>query len=180
MEQKELKIDLASVATEALKQRQPGEDLDEALLRSCKKLYGEAGATVFQGVRSALSAIASKKNVDQETALQQVMSGHASASIVTRTQTVITQKGSSSLDELPPEMRAEVEKTLASGKSGEVVLATKVSTGKEALSTLLGSAPSASANLCRYCGYEFSSDLPSCPQCGKPKKLSFWSRLFGK
>jgi hypothetical protein len=47
MSQTEQKIDVAGVARHALAERQAGEDLDEALLRSCKNLYGEAGAMTF-------------------------------------------------------------------------------------------------------------------------------------
>jgi hypothetical protein len=58
MEPNELTIDVAVVAREAMGERRPEEDLDEAILRSCKKLYGEAGVTAFQAVQSAATALA--------------------------------------------------------------------------------------------------------------------------
>lgn len=179
MEQKEMKIDVAAVARQALQERQPGEDLDEAILRSCKKLYGESGTTAFQAIQNALRALAERNKVDQERALQQIINGQSSISIVTSTETVSTQKVVSSLDELPPEMRAEVEKALASGKNQNVVISRTVRGGKEGISSLIDSQKQTSIHCCKNCGYEFPSDLSTCPQCGKPRKRSFWSRLFG-
>ena len=179
MEQKELKIDVAALARQALKERQPGEDLDEALLRSCKKLYGETGAIAFQAVQSALAALAERNKVDREQALQQIIDGKSSVNVSTRTQ--VTHKVSTaSLDNLPPEMRAEVERAMASGSSGKVVITRTMGGPKEGISLLSGAEKHPEAGRCQNCGYEFPSDLPSCPQCGKPKKRSLWSRLFGK
>jgi hypothetical protein len=90
MQQEELKIDLASVAALAVKDLQPGEDLDEALLRSCKKLYGESGVIAFDAIQSALSAFATKKKIDKGTALAQLVSGQEPVSITSRTETVTT------------------------------------------------------------------------------------------
>lgn len=178
MEQKEMKIDLAAMARQVLQDRQPGEDLDEALLRSCKKLYGESGITAFQAVQNALQGLAERNKLDPEKALQQIMDGKSSISVVTRTQ--MTQKTSTgSLDDLPPEMRAEVEKALASGKNRNVVITRTVGGQKEGVSSILGSQKQTSTCRCQNCGYEFSSDLLTCPQCGKSRKRSFWSRLFG-
>lgn len=179
MEQKELKIDVAAAARQALQERQPGEDLDEALLRSCKKLYGESGATTFQAVQNAVSAIAQRLNVDREKAVQQITEGKASISVVTRTQ-ITRNVSAGSLNDLPPEMRAEVEKALASGKSGEVVVTRTVGGRKGDLSHTLGPQTQTGMSRCENCGFEFPSDTLSCPQCGKSRKRSFWSRLFGK
>ncbi len=178
MEQKEMKIDLSAVARQAMQERQPGEDLDEALLRSCKKLYGESGTTAFLAVQNALRAVADRNKVDPEKALQQIMDGKSSVSVVTRTE--VTQKTSTgSLDDVPPEIRAEVEKALASGKNRNVVITRRIGGQREGVTSILDSQKQASTYSCQNCGYEFSSDLLACPQCGKPKKRSFWSRLFG-
>ena len=178
MEQKELKVDVATIARQVLQERQPGEDLDEALLRSCKKLYGEAGTVAFQAIQNAVAALAERNNVDREKALQQIMEGKSSISVVTRTQ--ITQKSSAgSLNDLPPDVRAEVEKALASGKSGEVVITKTVGGRKEGVPSVVGSQTQMVNNRCDYCGYKFPSDIASCPQCGRARKRSWWSRLFG-
>ena len=176
MEPSELNIDVASVAREAIAERGPEEDLDEAILRSCKKLYGEAGVTAFQAVQSAATALAQRGDGDREKALRHIADGKGLVNVVARVQ--ITQKGSTkSLDDLSPEMRAEVEKALASGKGGKIVISQAV-TGNEAVSGSLAGSNS-QMNRCQKCGYEFPSGLPSCPQCGTEKKHSFWSRLFG-
>lgn len=48
----ELNIGVAAVAKQALQERQPGEDLDEALLRVCKRMFGESAATRFTPSRA--------------------------------------------------------------------------------------------------------------------------------
>ena len=176
MEPNELKVDVAGVAREALTERQPEEDLDEAILRSCKKLYGEAGVTAFQAVQSAATALAQREDGDREKALRRIADGEASVNVIARMH--ITRKASTkSVEDLSPEIRAEVEKALASGKSGKIVIRTAVNKDRAASGSVGGS--SNQMNRCQKCGYEFASGLPSCPQCGTEKKHSFWSRLFG-
>ena len=175
MEPNELTIDVASVAREAIAEREPEEDLDEAILRSCKKLYGEAGVTAFQAVQSAATALAQREDGDREKALRRIADGKASVNVVRMR---ITRKGSTkSLDDLSPEMRAEVEKSLTSGKSGNIVISQMVNGNMAVSGSLAGS--NSQMNRCQSCGYEFPSGLASCPQCGAEKKRSFWSRLFG-
>lgn len=177
MEPNELKIDVAGVAREALTERGPEEDLDEAILRSCKKLYGKAGVTAFQAVQSAATALAQREDGDREKALRRIADGNASVNVVARMR--ITQKGSTkSLEDLSPEMRAEVQKALASGQSGKIVIRQTVNENKAASGSVSGS--NGQMNRCEKCGYEFPSGLFSCPQCGTEKKHSFWSRLFGR
>ena len=176
MEPNELKIDVAGVAREAVAERRPEEDLDEAILRSCKKLYGEAGVTAFQAVQSAASALAQRENGDREKALRRMADGKASVNVVARVR--ITQNGATkTLDDLSPEMRAQVEKALASGKSEKIIISQALNGNNAASGSLAGS--SSQMNRCEKCGYEFPSALSSCPQCGAEKKRSFWSRLFG-
>src|SRR5580692_9634219 len=129
MEPNEIKIDVASVAREAIAEREPEEDLDEAILRSCKKLYGEAGVTAFQAVQSVATALAQREDGDREKALRTIAAGSASVNVVARMR--IIRKGSTtSLDDLSPEMRAEVEKARASGKSGDIVISQAVNGNK--------------------------------------------------
>jgi hypothetical protein len=176
MELNELTIDVGAVARGALRERQPEEDLDEAILRSCKKLYGEAGATAFQAVQSATTALAHRGDGDREKALRNVADGKAAVNVVTKTR--IMQQGSTkSLTDLSPEMRAQVEKALASGQTGKIVISQTVNGYKKISGSLAGSRSQMSH--CEKCGYEFCTDLSSCPQCGNERKRSFWSRLFG-
>jgi|SRR5215831_4709365 len=138
MEPNELKIDVADVAREAIAQHRPEEDLDEAILRSCKKLYGEAGVTAFQAVQSAATALAQREDGDRKKALRCIADGKASVNLVASVR--ITQKGSTkSLDDLSPEMRGEVEKALASGKSGRIVISQAVNGNRAASGSLAGS-----------------------------------------
>jgi hypothetical protein len=168
MEEKQLKIDAAVVARETLQERQPGEDLDEALLPSCKKLYGESGMMAFQALQSAVAGIAERANGDRETALKQIAEGKSSVRVSTSIHT--THKfTTSSMGELSPEMRAEVDKALAEGKR-KVVITKTFRLGKK----------QPAASRCATCGFEFFSEISTCPQCGKTVRRSFWSRLFGK
>jgi predicted nucleic acid-binding Zn-ribbon protein len=176
MEVNQLKIDVASVAREALNECRPGEDLDEAILRSCKKLYGESGVTAFQAVQSAVTALAQRGDGDREKALRRIAEGNASVNVVANIH-ISHNNVPKSLDDLSSEMRAEVEKTLALGKSGKIVF--KATINKHSFASGSADRSIEQMSRCTKCGYDFPSGLPSCPQCGTEKKQSFWSRLFG-
>jgi len=168
MEQNELKIDTAAVGRETLQERQPGEDLDEALLRSCKKLCGDSGTMALQALQSAVASIAERTNVDREIALKQMAEGKSSVRVSTSIHT--THKfTTSSMSDLSPEMRAKVDKALAEGKS-------KV----EFTKTFSLAEKQPAMNRCASCGFECPSEISTCSQCGKNINRSFWSRLFGK
>ena len=137
MKEEQLQIDLAAVTKEALRDRQPGEDLDEALLRICKDLYGTKGLTAFQSVRNAVEAYATQRNLGLESALQEIAGGSSASNVTTFSKSFSMQKTATSLDDLPPEMREQVQKVLESGKSGQVVL-TRTISGTEGLGSLLG------------------------------------------
>ncbi len=131
--------------------------------------------TAFEAAHSATSAMAQHDGGNQENALSKIADGKSSVNVVARIR--ITQKGATkSLDDLPPEIRAEVEKAIASGKTGKIVLSQAVKGSKTASGSFAGA--NGQTSRCEKCGCEFSSDLPSCPQCGTEKKRSFWSRLF--
>jgi predicted RNA-binding Zn-ribbon protein involved in translation (DUF1610 family) len=170
MEQKELEIDVAAVAQETVQDRQPGEDLDEALLRNCKKLYGESGTIALQAIQSAVTALAGRTKIDYETALKQIAAGQSSVRVTARIQTT-RNVTTSSLQDLSPEMRAQVEKALAEGKNQTVFITKNVSAHNQKQTAM---------NRCDSCGFEFPSEISTCPQCGKAINRSFWSRLFGK
>ena len=174
MEQEELKIDAAALGRETLRERQLGEDLDEALLRSCKKLYGESGTIAFQAMQAALTALADGTKIDRETALKQIAEGKSPVRIATDIQT--TQKTfTTSLEDLPAEMQTEVEKALAEGKNRTVFSTKTISLQKE-----INRHGQTAMNRCESCSFEFPSEISTCPQCGKTINRSFWSRLFGK
>ena len=176
MELNELTIDVGAVARGALGERRPEEDLDEAILRSCKKLYGQAGATAFQAVQSATTALGQRGDGDREKALRNLADGKAAVNVVAKTR-IIQQGSTKSLTDLSPEMRAQVEKALASGQTGKIVISQTVNGYKKISGSLAGSGSQMSH--CEKCGYQFPTDLSSCPQCGNKRKRSFWSHLFG-
>ncbi|MBI4527298.1 MAG: hypothetical protein HY695_26180 [Deltaproteobacteria bacterium] len=180
MVEKELEIDVTAVGRKALQERQPEEDLEEALLRACKQVYGESSLMAFQAIQSGLRATAEHNQVDLETALQQMMTGQSSISVVTKTETITTQKVLGSGDELSPEIQAMVEKALASGKSQEMVLTKTFGGEAQGRSSIVRSRRAEGVRQCANCGSKFSSVLSSCPQCRSPLQRSFWSRLFGK
>ena len=168
MEEKNLQVDAAAVAREALRDRQPGEDIDEALLRACKKLYGESGMFAFQGIQGALGALAGHGNLDRESALKQMAGGQTGVQMRISTTIRTTQKtATKSLDDLSPELRAKVEQAFAEGKARVAVKAQ-------------GGGASTATHRCGYCDFEFAADIATCPQCGRTVKTSFWSKLFGK
>lgn len=90
MEDKGMKIDVAAVAKQALRERQPAEELDEALLRAAKDRYGASGPVVFQAIKAARSAVAKRNNVSVDEALQQMMDRQRSISLVTCAHTIAT------------------------------------------------------------------------------------------
>ena len=137
MAEEQIQIDLAAVAREVLRDRQPGEDLDVTLLRICKDLYGIKGLTAFQSVRNAVEAYSTQRSVAFEKALQEIAGGQIASSMTTFTKTFSTQKVVTSLDKLPPEMRAHLEKVLESGKNGEITFTNTIS-GAQGLGSLLG------------------------------------------
>ena len=97
--------------------------------------------------------------------VQQIANGQASVNVVTQThvtRTVSTQ----SLDDLSPELRAQVENALAS--SGANVVISETAIGHNGVTRSV-----AGSTRCQACGYEFHSALSSCPQCGREKKRSF-------
>jgi hypothetical protein len=157
MEEKSLQIDAAAVAREALRQREPGEDLDEALLRACKKLHGDSGPVAFQALTSALGALTAQLKLEREAALQQIAGGGTSVRVSTTIRT--TQKTSTkSMEELSPELRVKVEQAFAAGQNRA----------------------GAATHRCGYCDFEFPVDIATCPQCGRAVRRSLWSKLLGK
>lgn len=95
---KEMQIDVGSLGTEALRERQPAEQLDEALLRAAKERYGDSGSIVFQAIKAAVGAVAKRNKMSADEALQQMIDGRRSIKLVTRTQTVGSEDEVDNLD----------------------------------------------------------------------------------
>lgn len=67
-----INIDFAVVTRRTAQERQAAEDLDEALLRACKALYGDQGVSVFEVVHRAVQARATQDGVPFDEALQRM------------------------------------------------------------------------------------------------------------
>lgn len=174
-----MEIDVAALAKRALQDRQPGEDLDESLLRACKQLYGDTGLMAFAAIRSGLSAIASTSKVDLEAALQQAASGHPSTHkmFVTTTETG-SSRTLQPLESLPPEIREEVERSIAAGKTRTATTSGHIVIRRSGSFSEMSPAASQSSR-CVNCGYERPADSLVCPQCGHVRQRSWWQRLLG-
>ena len=106
----------------------------------------------FEAVQNAVTALAQHNKISREEALQQIANGQASVNVVTQThvtRTVSTQ----SLDDLSPELRAQVENALAS--SGANVVISETATGHNGVTRSV-----AGSTRCQACGMNFT---PPCP-----------------
>lgn len=124
------KVDMRSVLQAALASQQPGEDLDEALLRALKVEHPEEAPVLLVGLRELIDEEAARAHEDrQQTArrlaesgvLPSVLSGGLGlgpfkTQFVTSTVFRVGGKEYQSLDELPPELREQVAEAL--GKEG--------------------------------------------------------------
>ncbi len=79
----EMKIDVTAMAKQALRERRPAEEMNDALLRVAKDCYGESGPLVFQAIRAAQGAVARRNNVTLEEALQQIVEKQRSINLIT-------------------------------------------------------------------------------------------------
>jgi hypothetical protein len=76
----ELVIDVKGVVDDVAQTRQPGEDLDEAILRATKARYPEQSLAVFNAIRALLDMQVARSKASPEEALQ-----HLGGPIVLRT-----------------------------------------------------------------------------------------------
>ncbi len=81
----EMKIDVTAMAKQALRERLPAEEINDALLRVAKDCYGESGPLVFQAIRAAQGAVARRNNVTLEEALHQMVEKQRSINLITWT-----------------------------------------------------------------------------------------------
>ncbi len=80
-----MKIDVTAMAKQALRERRPAEEINDALLRVAKDCYGDSGPLVFQAIRAAQGAVAKRNNVSLDEALQQMMEKQRSINLITWT-----------------------------------------------------------------------------------------------
>jgi hypothetical protein len=122
-------IALGPVLQAALSSRQPGEDLDEALLRALKAAHPEQAAALLPAVLNLIAQEAKRSHEDREQIAQRLAAGDAGGEVAARTtqigpvrvsvQSTIYRAGGKtyhSLEELPPEVRSAVQAALSPGE----------------------------------------------------------------
>lgn len=124
-----LDINIGEVVKKTLSIQQPAEDLDEALLRACKNLYSDKGMMVFQAFQHLLEGEVKRKGGNREEAFKRLETESVSMTLSSEVKTVVTEiskeispgmnysfrKAVGSLDDLPPEIRDEVNKLMEPG-----------------------------------------------------------------
>jgi hypothetical protein len=124
-EKQSTKVQLAPLLRTALASRQPGEDLDEAILRALKTTHPEHGAMLLGLVAEMIDAERNPANEDREQAAQRLAAAESGPEITLRTAGLgplhlsfesavyrIGDKTYHSLDELPPHLRRAIEAAL--------------------------------------------------------------------
>ena len=121
----ELRVQAGPILREALASAGPGEDVDEALLRALKARYPEQAASLLSAVTRMVEVSASRTGEDKRAAMRRLAESEPGPEIVLRSsgrptptvvkETKVRRLGDSefrSLDELPPDVRAAVERSL--------------------------------------------------------------------
>ena len=133
--------------------------------------------TAFEAARHAIEALATQTHGSVESALRQVAEGKASVHVHTTIRQVTTQnKSVRSLEDLPADIRAEVEKVLA---NGEDTVSVQIA-GPATPAAPPQAAPAEPRNVCHGCGYHAPSSFDPCPMCGAKQRRSFFARLLGR
>lgn len=150
----ELVIDVKGMAEDALRTRQPDEDLDEALLRAAKTRYGDRALEVFTALKAALDLQVQRSGHSREEALAELsgpMIVAKSVSSVSKTfsfgakpapgggkvlsRTFTFGTSAKSLDDLPLEVRTEVAQALEEAahriEAGSIVAPDASAAGEE-------------------------------------------------
>ncbi|MFB3882276.1 MAG: hypothetical protein ACE149_13500 [Armatimonadota bacterium] len=146
-------IQLGPILSEALAQVQPGEDLDEALLRALKSQRPEEAATLLPAVSRLISEEAQRQGGSREDAARRLAETGSSGEITVRTsggrfptfttvveKRVITlgDKKYGPLEELPPEARRAVEAELRRVERPKVRVGCSTALLSVMLSALMG------------------------------------------
>lgn len=186
MDEERIQIDIPAVMRALEKEQGEGEDLDEALLRVCKNLYGENGQAIFSGISRFLKEGAKAKGIAPGEHARRLADGQLPAPSLS---TVVTRRyastGPGSLKDLPPDIRQAVEKHIREGGQSGSVTVTRVTTSA---GTVRAESPQPEpvppsqplVYQCKHCGHASQTDFTLRPRCGKEKKQSFWNRLLGR
>ena len=123
-----LKIHVAPILKAALTSVKPGEDFDEALLRELKALYPDQATALLGACTKLIEIEAKRENAGKEETIRRLaqsqpgpeitltVSGDETPRVVARTQVIrVGDKEYGSLEELPPDLRAMVERAQQQG-----------------------------------------------------------------
>lgn len=158
----ELEIDAKELLRQALAEAEPGEDIEEALLRICKRRYPEQYTELFPDILGVIEMMTEQMRGSKDKVIRELVETDGSMSITLHSSDVVETKTYSGdpekvLKELPPDIREEVRKTLAEG-SGDFKIEKRIvrrtsSKGMEMID-------------CR-CGYLGPPEEDHCPKCGR-------------
>ncbi len=125
-----LTIHLSPIIRDALAQAQPGEDIDEALLRALKVRYPKEAAALLPAITQLIAAQTGPGLGGKDEALRRMAAAEPGPEIKFRssggsspirttitTRQVITVNGKTypSLDEVPPSIRRAIQSTISGG-----------------------------------------------------------------
>jgi len=126
----DLKIRISPIIREALVSAQPGEDLDEALLRALKAHHSEQASMLLSALTRLIEIEAKRTGEDRQRTIARLAESDPGPEIVLRTsggqpQTTVTEtrvirigdKEYGSLEEVPPHMRRGIEQAMQKGKA---------------------------------------------------------------
>ena len=134
----ELTVRISPIINEALASAQPGEDLDEALLRALKAHYPEQASMLLSALTQLVEMECKRTGEDRQRALSRLaisdpgpeirvtVSGGPISKTVTETTVIrVGDKEYGSLAEVPPDIRRGIEDAMRRG-TGKAVRTVKV------------------------------------------------------
>jgi len=146
----EMKVRISPIINEALASVQPGEDLDEALLRTLKLHYPEQASMLLSALTRLVEMECKRTGEDRQRVLSRLalsdpgpeirvtVSGGPISKTVTETTVIrIGDKEYRSLDEVPPDIRRGIENAMRSG-TGKTMHTSKVTPKLGCTWSLLG------------------------------------------
>jgi len=112
-----LEVQAAPLLREALREAQPGEDFDEALLRTLKARHPERAAALLAAFSSMLDLEAERAHENKEQAVRRLAETDPSPTIrLSPPQVRVTRREYRSLEEMPPELRRQAEARLQAAR----------------------------------------------------------------
>lgn len=176
----ELEIDAKQLLRQALTEVQPGEDIDEAILRVCKKRFPDNYSEIFPEVFQMVDMLAENLDGSREDVIRELANSEGSMSMtlhsaeITETRT-FTGEPKKLLDELSPELREKFRQALTSDGGDiqtdieETQVSDKGVVKKERHITRQRISSSRKFFDCK-CGFLGIGEYEVCPKCGRKAK----------